>query len=194
MKKDIQNIFEHQITEWLTNEMLRPHLTRTNNKTLAETSFDLLIRWYPQVAKDGRDSYGLDIVGRLKNSFISQNANNALIDICRDFQGTNAAELKQNLKRAVHFEHNSPVEVVKRRLLGLEHININTVKSILNDGYSIVLISRDEERLIRENKLGQIGEFNDRLAKIGAILLNESSKSDLIDVIQNRIALLNNRK
>ena len=130
----------------------------------------------------------------MKNSFISQNANNALIDICRDFQGTNAAELKQNLKRAVHFEHNSPVEVVKRRLLGLEHININTVKSILNDGYSIVLISRDEERLIRENKLGQIGEFNDRLAKIGAILLNESSKSDLIDIIQNRIALLNNRK
>lgn len=194
MKKDIQNIFEHQITEWLTNEMLRPHLTRTSNKTLAETSFDLLIRWYPQVAKDGRDSYGLDIVGRLKNSFISQNANNALIDICRDFQGTNAAELKQNLKRAVHFEHNSPVEVVKRRLLGLEHININIVKSILNDGYSIVLISRDEERLIRENKLGQIGEFNDRLAKIGAILLNESSKSDLIDIIQNRIALLNNRK
>jgi len=34
-----------------------------------------------------------------------------------------------------------------------------------------VLITRDEERLIRENKLGQIGEFNDRLAKIGAIFV-----------------------
>jgi hypothetical protein len=194
MKKDIQNIFEQQITEWLTNEMLRPHLTRTRNKTLAETSFDLLIRWYPQVALDGRDSYGLDIIGRLQNSMVSERARDLLIEICRDFQGTNAAELKLNLKRAVHFEHNSPVDVVKRKLLGLEQININTVKTILNDGYSIVLITRDEERLIRENRLGQIGEFHQRLDAIGARLLNESSKSDLIDVIQNRIALLNNRK
>ena len=47
MKNEIQKVFVHQITEWLTHENLRPLLTRSNKKTLAETSFDHLVRWYP---------------------------------------------------------------------------------------------------------------------------------------------------
>ena len=193
MKEDIQNIFEHQITEWLTNEMLRPHLTRTNNKTLAETSFDLLIRWYPQVAANGRDSYSLDIIGRLQNSMVSEKARDLLIEICRDFQGTKK-ELKQNLKKAVHFEHNSPVDVVKRRLLSIEQVKSESVKSILNDSYIIVLITKDEEKLIRNKGLAKTGGFNQRLDEIGAILLSDTSKNDLILTIQNRIGMLKTKK
>ena len=149
MKKEIQDLFQHQIVEWLTNDKLRPHLTRTTNKKLAETSFDLLIRWYPQVASDGRDSYGLDIIGRIENSMVSEKARDLLVVTCNNFQGTKT-ELKQKLKKAVHFEHNSPVDVIKWKLIGLENVRIEDVKNILNEGYSIVLITQNELELLRK--------------------------------------------
>jgi hypothetical protein len=193
MKKDIQNIFEHQITEWLTDEMLRPHLTRTSNKTLAETSFDHLIRWYPQVASNGRDSYGLDIIGRIENSMVSENARDSLVDLCRHHQGTKA-ELKQKLKKAVHFEHNSPVDVIKWKLIGLENVRIEDVKNILNEGYEIVLITQNEAQLLQKKGFEKTGEFKERLEVIGAILLSDTSKNDLILTIQNRIGMLKTKK
>ena len=78
LKADVQAILAKQITQWLTDPTMRCFLDRVNNKTLAETNFDLLIRWYPQVAFNGRDSYGLDIIGRLENAFVSQEAKNKL--------------------------------------------------------------------------------------------------------------------
>jgi hypothetical protein len=149
MKKEIQDLFQHQIAEWLTNDKLRPHLTRIENKTLAEISFDHLIRWYPQVALNGRDSYGLDIIGRIENSMVSEKARDLLVDLCKHHQGTKA-ELKQKLKKAVHFEHNSPVDVIKWKLIGLENVRIEDIKNILNEGYAIILITQDEAELLRK--------------------------------------------
>jgi hypothetical protein len=188
MKKEIQELFQHQITEWLTNEKLRPHLTRKTNKTLAETSFDLLIRWYPQVASNGRDSYGLDIIGRIENSMVSERARDLLVSICNDFQGTKS-QLKVKLKRAVHFEHNSPVDVVKRKLIGLSNASIEDVKAILNEGYAIVLITKNEEESLRKKGLAKTGSFHERLGLIGAKVLNETSKEELISIIKNRLMI-----
>lgn len=193
MKKEIQDLFQHQITEWLTNEKLRPHLTRTTNKTLAETSFDLLIRWYPQVASNGRDSYGLDIIGRIENSIVSEKARDLLVDIVNDFQGTKA-QLKQNLKKAVHYEHNSPVDVIKRKLIGLENVRLDEVKKILNEDYAIVLITKNEEELLRKKGFAKTGSFKERLEVIGAITLDEKSKKELILSIQNRLIMFKKGK
>ncbi len=187
MKNEIQGVFEHQIMEWLTSQRLRPLLTRTTKKTLAETSFDLLIRWYPQVASDGRDSYGLDIVGRLENSTISEKARELLLHICKTFKGSKK-DIKQELKRSVHFEHNSPVDVVKKKLLNLKHVTIENVKQILNDGYSVVIITKEEENLLRKKGLSKTGEFQLRLYSIGAKLIDDGSKNELIQEIQRRIA------
>lgn len=187
MKKEIQDLFQHQIAEWLTNEKLRPHLTRIENKTLAETSFDHLIRWYPQVALNGRDSYGLDIIGRIENSMVSEKARDLLVDHCKHHQGT-MAELKQKLKKAVHFEHNSPVDVIKWKLIGLENVRIEDIKNILNEGYAIVLITQDEAELLRKKGFEKTGEFKQRLEAISATIVDEKSKQDLILRIQSRLA------
>jgi hypothetical protein len=186
MKKDIKSVFEHQISEWLTSQRLRALLTRTKKKTLAETSFDHLIRWYPQVSSDGRDSYGLDIVGRLENSMISLNAKNLLTQICGEFKGSKK-ELKHILKKSVHFEHNAPVDVIKNKLIQLQQVDFNNIQTILNVGYYIVIITKEEENLLRKKGYAKKGECQERLNAIGAILINEETKSELIQTIKNRL-------
>ena len=186
MKKEIKHVFENQILDWLTNKNLRSLLIRENRKTLAETSFDLLIRWYPQIATDGCDSYSLDILGRIENSLVTEKAQNLLLEICGNFSGTKK-ELKNRLKKAVHFEHNSPVDVIKNKLLNLQDITIENVREILNEGYSIVIITKEEENLLRSKKLIKTGEFQFRMDSIGAKLINENSKNDLINSIKTRL-------
>ncbi len=186
MKNEIKHVFENQILDWLTNNNLRKLLIRTKKKTLAETSFDLLIRWYPQVAKDGSDSYGLDILGRIENSLVSEKAQNLLLEICENFSGSKK-ELKNRIKKAVHFEHNSPVDVVKNKLLMLQDIKIENVRYILNDGYSIVIITKEEENLLRSKKLIKTGDFQFRLESIGAKLISEISKNDLINSLRIKL-------
>jgi hypothetical protein len=186
MKNEIKRVFEDQIMDWLTNKNLRSLLIRENRKTLAETSFDLLIRWYPQIATDGCDSYGLDILGRIENSLVTEKAQNLLLEICENFSGTKK-ELKNRLKKAVHFEHNSPVDVVKNKLLMLQDIKIENVRHILNDGYAIVIITKEEENLLRSKKLIKTGDFLFRLESIGASLISEKSKNDLINSLRIKL-------
>jgi hypothetical protein len=191
LKADVQAILAKQITQWLTDPTMRCFLDRVNNKTLAETNFDLLIRWYPQVAFNGRDSYGLDIIGRLENAFVSQEAKNKLNAICKQHSGS-LSELKKELKKSVHYEHNCPVDVIKHRLLGLDSnsITFETVTAVLDEGYAIVLISKEEEYQLREKKLSKKGAFETRLKAIGAKLLDNTQKQVLIQDIKDTTALL----
>jgi hypothetical protein len=191
LKADVQAILAKQITQWLTDPTMRCFLDRVNNKTLAETNFDLLIRWYPQVAFNGRDSYGLDIIGRLENAFVSQEAKNKLNMLCKQHSGS-LSELKKELKKSVHYEHNCPVDVIKHRLLGLDSnsITFETVTAVLEEGYAIVLISKEEEYQLREKKLSKKGAFETRLKAIGAKLLDNTQKQVLIQDIKDTTALL----
>ncbi len=133
---------------------------------MAETSFDHLIRWYPQVTLNGRDGYGLDIIGRLENSKVTEKARDLLFDICNNFRGKKG-QLKLTLKKAVHYEHNCPVEVIKRKLISLENSRIDEIKATLNDGYEIILISKDEEALLRKKGLTKTAGYHERLESIG---------------------------
>lgn len=186
MKNRIQEAFENQLLNWLSNRELRALISREERKTLAETSFDHLIRWYPQVSSDGRDSYGLDIVGRLENSMISLNAKNLLTQICGEFKGSKK-ELKHILKKSVHFEHNAPVDVIKNKLIQLQQVDFNNIQTILNVGYYIIIITKEEENLLRKKGYAKKGECQERLNAIGAILINEETKSQLIRTIKNRL-------
>ena len=186
MKNRIQEAFENQILNWLSNRELRALISREERKTLAETSFDLLIRWYPQISSDGRDSYGLDIIGRLENAKVSMRAKILIEQICNEFIGSKN-ELKKELKRVLHYEHNVPVDVIKKRLIQLETINIETIKTLLSNDYSIVLITKAEEQSLRENGYTSRGEYQERLDAISTILIDEETKSELIQTIKNRL-------
>ena len=189
MKNNIQSLIAQQITQWLTDPSMRVFLKRDKKKTLAETNFDLLIRWYPQVASDGTDSYSLDILGRLKNASISMEAKNCLLQILSSSQ-TNLKELKVAMKKAIHYEHNCPVDVMKQRLLKLDPsiLNQTKVEEVLNDAYAIVLISKEEEAQLRQMKLSKTGDFHERLNAIGAQLISDSEKQILIQKITDELA------
>lgn len=189
VKADIQTILAKQIKQWLTDPTMRCFLDRVKNKTLAETNFDLLIRWYPQVAFNGRDSYGLDIIGRLENALVSEGAKNKLKEISKEHFDS-ISELRKALKKSVHYEHNCPVDVIKRRLLVLDlnTITFESVRAVLEEGYAIVLISKEEEQHLREKKLIKKGDFESRLKAIGAKLLNGTQKQDLMRDLKEAIA------
>jgi hypothetical protein len=127
----------------------------------------------------------------LENAFVSQEAKNKLNAICKQFLGS-IAELKKALKKSVHYEHNCPVDVIKYRLLGLDSnsITFETVTAVLEEGYAIVLISKDEECKLREKKLSKKGTFESRLKAIGANLLDHTQKQVLIQEIKDATALL----
>ena len=124
---------------------------------------------------------------------VTVKARDLLLKHCQDFLGTKL-ELKNRLKKVVHFEHNTPVDVVKRKLLNLDIVTNKNVHLILNDCYNIILVTKEEEKLIRKNGLAKSGEYYQRLVSIGAKLIDEVSKKDLILFIENRLKMSTKRK
>ena len=169
MKKLIKDIFIKQILEYLANEEYRSLIIRDKNKrNLAETSFVHLIRWYPQINEEGRDSYGLSLFDKILHCEISKNA---LKTISNDL--TNGIDIK-TIQKKIHYEHNAPVNTIKNKLLALENPNFEDVKKILEFEYKIVLITKQEANIINK-QFKSTGSFTERL-KIAKIEIVEKSK------------------
>ena len=66
---------------------------------------------------------------------------------------------------------------------------IEKAKNVLNEGYGIVLITKNEEELLRKKGFAKSGEFKERLEVIGIRIIDEKSKKELILSIQNRLAM-----
>lgn len=169
MKKLIKDIFIKQILEYLTNDEYRSLIIRDKRKrNLAETSFVHLIRWYPQINEEGRDSYGLSLFDKISHCEVSKKA---LDLISSDLK--NGIEV-QAIQKKIHYEHNAPVNTIKNKLLALDNPNFETVKNTLEFEYKIVLITKQEADIIND-KFKSTGNFNERF-KIAEIEIVEKSK------------------
>jgi hypothetical protein len=150
MKDKIRSVFAAQIKNWLSDNDLRNLLIRTGHKKLPEIAFDHLVRWYVQVDANGRDNYSAGgIIERFRHCKISKDALNICREIINDEKNTNKSrsEKKKKLKGVVHYEHNVPVNVVKKKLLQIEKpITFEKVESVLNYEYEVIIISKYENK------------------------------------------------
>lgn len=193
--------FENQIFTWLNNQEIRAQLETTNN--LINIAFHHLIRWYPQISNDGRDTYKLNYEGKIKNWEISNRAimafNERLNQINEPYKGKT---LDLALKDSTHPEHNVSVNSKKSQLLNLEVPNLQNVRNCLNEEYKVILLSKEESRVLNGNKRNEYlldgqnirgqgmntrGSYEERLSAIGAIVANQQSKDDFIRSLLDRL-------
>ncbi len=145
---------------------------------MSEINFDHLVRWYPQVCNQGRDSYGLDILNLVDNHLISKAAVNDLKSAMK------IGLTKYDLRKIVHYEHNQPVDVVRNKIIALFESNQfeeQQLRKILNDDYEVILIAKSEEQKLRKAKLTKKGSYNERLQKASIELIGTEEKSVFYD-------------
>jgi hypothetical protein len=186
--------FEKQIYIWLNNNEIRALLETNGN--LVNIAFHHFIRWYPQISDNGLDTYSLNYIDKIRNWEISERAIIAFQDKLKQIIGRpSRSQLNQALKDSTHPEHNISVDLKKRQLLNLETPNLKSVINCLNDGYKVILLSKDERNVLNGNprneyildgriELGRgmrvIGSYEERLNKIGASVFNQQSKDKFI--------------
>jgi hypothetical protein len=151
-------------------------LQRGKYKKMSEVNFDHLVRWYPQICNEGRDSYGLDILKLVENHKISKAAIKSL-SLAMEKNLT-----KDKLRKTIHYEHNVPVDLVRNKIIKLFNTNQfskNDIKEILETEYEVILIAKSEESLLKKEKLTKKGSYNERILK-GSIELANSDEKKLL--------------
>ncbi len=186
--------FENQIYSWLNNNEIRPLLEA--NKNLVNIAFHHFIRWYPQISDNGLDTYSLSYIDKVKNWEISDRAVIAFQERLNQINGRQSRSLlNQLLKETTHPEHNISVDSKKRQLLNLTRPNLSIVKDCLNDGYKVILLSKDETNVLNGNPRNEYildgriehgrgmrvhGSYEERLNAIGATVIDQETKDKFI--------------
>lgn len=187
-------------------------LNRTNKKSIIEVCFDHIIRWTPQISEDGRDSYGIDVLERIKTHRIS---NRLFKEIISEINSTDFSavsnknelnscfnELKKRINKKIHYEHNPPVEVIKQKLMKIysekeDELNEEEIHKILTLKYEVILISQEEHKALdskaelnldgkqfKGKGLKKSGEFDERLKSINATLIDNNLKNTIFEDFQ----------
>ena len=186
--------FENQIFTWLNNSEVRPSLDISRN--LINVAFHHLIRWHPQVSHEGFDTYKLSCIEKLRNWEIS---NRAIVAFTERLSQINTPcrmkMLNDVFKELTHPEHNVSVNLKKTQLLNLANPNLENVRSCLNNDYKVILLSKEESRVLNGKSTNQYmldgqyqsgrglstkGSYTERLESIGATIVDFQSKDDLI--------------
>jgi hypothetical protein len=186
--------FENQIYTWLNNNEIR-ELIGTNGN-LVNIAFHHFIRWYPQISDNGLDTYSLSYIDKIRNWEISNRAINAFQERLNQIPGRHSrSQLNQFLKDSTHPEHNISVNLKKSQLLNLEIPNLNNVINCLNDGYKVILLSKDESNVLNGNPRNEYtldgriengrgmrvqGTYEERLNTIAATVIDQQTKDNFI--------------
>jgi hypothetical protein len=196
--------FENQIFQWLDNENSRQHLTETGN--LVNIAFHHMVRWYPQISNDGKDTYALGVMRKLENWEISRRAIESFKTNIQFRENITKSELSKIFTQSTHPEHNISVNRMKSILLGLNNPTLQDVRNCLNDNYKVVLISIEEKNVLNGNRRRMYkiddqmvagagmrvnGEANERLTAISAII-DHNDRQNLIDYLTNNFGQLFN--
>lgn len=187
--------FENQIQNWLNDQNTRQFLHVRGN--LVNIAFHHLVRWYPQISNEGKDTYGLHVIEKLENWKITQRAIKSFMSELLNRQPNSKVELNNLFKQLTHPEHNISVDRMKSILLALQDPTIEDVQNCLNNNYGVILISIEEKNVLNGNprKMYQIdgqlvpgaglrvnGDANERMEAIGAEI-DPDKHQNLIDYL-----------
>jgi hypothetical protein len=191
--------FENQIYTWLNNNEIRALLETKGN--LVNIAFHHLVRWFPQISDNGLDTYSLNYIDKIRNWEISNRAIIAFQEKLNQITGNHSrSQLNQVLKDSTHPEHNISVDSKKRQLLNLERPNLQSVIECLNDGYKVILLSKDESSVLNGNPKNEYildgkiekgkgmrvnGTYEERLIEIGATVVDQKTKDNFIRTLQS---------
>ncbi|MFC2176123.1 hypothetical protein ACFLR1_04050 [Bacteroidota bacterium] len=160
---------------------------------------DLLIRWCAQVDDLGKDTYGYNILERVKCFEVTERARDVLERKLDENPplSIKRAELFKELIMATHYEHNAPVDVIKKRLLKLGgKPTIEEVELVLKTDYEVIITSKEESKVLGGSKTktfsldGQVinglgmsktGGGKGRLKAVGSIVITNAAKERLIE-------------
>ncbi len=189
-----------EITNWLNQESIRNKLNISKN--ILNITFHHLVRWYPQISLDGRDTYGLSILNQLENWRLSERAEFAIRGKMNELPvNIKKGHMNEEFKKLIHPEHNVPVKVKKLELLASEAPTVNRVLDVLETAYEVILISKEEAAVLNGNMnteypmdgvlkrgcgLSSTGNFSERLDAINARIISAQNQQNLIQDIQNR--------
>jgi len=153
-----------------------------------------LVRWYAQVTNENRDVYAVSIDVALQTCDISERAAERIRQILGT-TGLTRIEKVRKIKKELYPEHNRPVNAVVGEILELVEIDYENVKRILEEGYRVVIITREEARVLngRTDKLYPVGDTMllgaglrddgkaiERMAAIGAVYCPKKDIDTLI--------------
>lgn len=195
-----KQFFIREITNWLNQPNAREILS--NNRNIIAIAFHHLVRWYPQVSSDGRDTYVLDILNQLENWRLSERAEFAIRAKMNELPvNIKKGHMNEEFKKLIHPEHNVPVKVKKLELLASVAPTVNHVHHVLETGYEVILISKEEAAVLNGNTktlypldgaqrkgcgMSSKGNFHERLDAIDARIISEQNHQNLIQEIKNR--------
>jgi hypothetical protein len=183
MKATIQQLIIEQIYH-----LLETSTPDTRSTKMFAILLSHLVRWYPQVTHSGTDVYAEGYEVNIENLPISARASQLLDGILATADLT-VNEKNRLFREHTHHEHNVPVAVVVRRLIGLVETGMLSEESVadaLHRDYCVIIISKDEQRALNgsPNKqyqldnelvpgagLSKSGGFYERLDAIGATLI-----------------------
>ena len=195
--------FERQIHQWLSDNMVNHKIKDQGN--IVNVAFHHLIRWYPQISTCGRDTYALDLIGKLRNWRITSRAINSFRQAYDNLDAnSNISLLNKTFNESTHPEHNISVNLMKIKLLNLQQLNIENIRNCLQNNYEVVLISKEEKNVLNGSPNKQYildgnlingaglaikGEANERLNIIESSI-NEEETLSLINELFNRFNCL----
>jgi hypothetical protein len=160
MRSEIKNLFVLHLQMIIENPSSARYLTRPKYKNMVEILFAHLIRWYPQISFEGRDTYALGIEEKIEHHEISKDALRVLREAM--LNGKN----KKSMKKLLHYEHNVPVDMVKRRLIEL------------------IRAGRAEESMIKRMGFTKTGTFDERMNAAGIRLCDSNLKMQILSELK----------
>ena len=184
--KEMKDFFTNQIQIFLNDDFVLMQIKRKKGKTLIETCLDLMIRWCPQMNEEGRDTYSFDIIRKLKTHRITIRAAE-LIGNLIDNYGTEPREVfLERLNDNIHYEHNSPVNEIRIKLAQIKLPTYADVSGILNDGYEVILMTKEESAVLNGSKTKKYALDNENRAGCG--LSKSGSAVERLNEIQAGIS------
>ena len=181
MRSEIKNLFVLHLQMIIENPSSARYLTRPKYKNMVEILFAHLIRWYPQISFEGRDTYALGIEEKIEHHEISKDALRVLREAM--LNGKN----KKSMKKLLHYEHNVPVDMVKRRLIELiraGRADFEEIRRLMDSSYEVILISKAEESMIKRMGFTKTGTFDERMNAAGIRLCDSNLKMQILSELK----------
>lgn len=182
MKATIQQLIIEQIYHLLKTST--PH---TRSTKMFAILLSHLVRWFPQVTNSGTDVYAEGYEVNIENLPISVRAKKLLDGILATADLT-VNEKNRLFRENTHHEHNVPVAVMVKRLIGLVETHMLSRESVadaLHRDYCVIIISKDEQRALNCSPNRQY--HLDNVLRDGAGLSRTGGFYERIDAIDAKL-------